>query len=99
MDLALQRVLSNSNILASFRAIGNSPLTLNRMKAQIGPLKTLYSILSKKLIIYYKIMKNDLSLGDEGVKHYYVEDKVEQEKDIDPTNTPQIGHFLKLPQK
>ena len=101
VDLALNRALSNSNIVASFRATRIWPLNLERMGAKVGPSKLVHHSLPLERLIIHEIMEDDLSKGDEEAKHYYVEDEdeVEYQEGVGPTNSSSIGQFLKLLQK
>ena len=81
MDLSLEKVLSSINIMYGFRATRIWLLNLDKIKAKMGPLKSYYSIPSKKLIVE-GIMDEDIPSAENNAKHYYVEDDddVEQKK-------------------
>ena len=66
----------------------------------MDPSKPLYSIPFGKLVVK-EIMKEDSTIGEEGIAHYYVKDEEELglEGTVGLENTPLINQFLKLVQK
>ena len=100
VDLAFNRALSNSNILASFRVTSIRLLNLKKMEQKMGPSKPYYCIVSEKLIVE-EIMEENLPKGEEDARYYFVKDEedMDYEVDVGPEHIPSIDQFLKLPQK
>ena len=100
VDRTVTKTFFNFNIMVGFRATGIWPLNLERMEQKMEPLKTIYSIPSKKLI-RHQIMEEDLPRGEENATHYFIkdEDEIELEGSDCVEMTTKIGQFLKLPQK
>ena len=90
IDLAFQKALSNSNILADFRTIGIWSLNLKRMQDKMDPLRPFYFTPSCNDIVE-EIMRKDLPRDENDVLYYYIEDNA--------VVGDEIRHFLKLPQK
>ena len=100
VDLSLKRAIINFNIMAEFRCSKIWPLNLERMQQKMGPSKTIYSILSKKLI-EYEITKDNLPSSEKNARHFYIEEEGEYglEVDFEHESIAEIGQFLKLLQK